>query len=376
MDEAINKAGGGTSILDSVLHQQQAHVSEMAIEDRLKQMLEILPERDREIIQSHFGLFGSPFATLEEIGSRFSITRERVRQIERSSIAELKKSNAYDRLIKPFEDGIVQILEESGGAMEERQLFAEVFGKNFNKLGNIPLFVFGELLTRAEVIDPDKIVQKGWRLKLSSWEFMENSLAAFEQTVKEVGKPMDQDSLMTAIKQSAFYSAHANQLADRVILSLVFLSRRIRMNPFGLWGMSDWNEIIPKRMSDKIYLAMKKVGKPMHFRDIARTINGFKFDQKVAHPATIHNELIVNKKYVLIGRGIYALREWGYEPGVVADVIVEILSEKGALSREQIVTEVFKKRQVKVATIHLALTNKSKFQKLPSGKYALIEGSV
>src|SRR3989344_7681734 len=128
----------------------------------------------------------------------------------------------------------------------------------------------------------------------------------------------------------------------------------------------------PQRKSDKIYLAMKKVGKPMHFRDIAKSINDFKFDQKIAHPATIHNELIVNRKYVLIGRGIYALKEWGYDPGVVAEVIVDILQKSGKpLTREQIVGEVLKKRQVKIATIHLALTDKNKFQKLSGGEYAL-----
>src|SRR3989338_11377165 len=112
-----------TSILDAVLHQQQALAADMEIDERLRQLLAALPQRDREIIEGHFGLFGAPFATLEEIGHRFSITRERVRQIERSSIAVLRKSKSYDQFIRPFEDGVVQLLEESGGAMGENDLF-------------------------------------------------------------------------------------------------------------------------------------------------------------------------------------------------------------------------------------------------------------
>lgn len=372
MDENIGKGGDHTSIIDAVLHQQQVHIADVAIEERLRALLATLPQRDREIIESHFGLFGAPFATLEEIGNRFSITRERVRQIERTSIALLRKSQAYDQFIKPFEDGVAQFLEESGGAVEESELFNEVFGRSMDKLGNVPQFIFAECLSRVEIIDPGKLVQKGWRLKLSSWEFIEETLLALEEIVKALGKPTEEEALVSAIEKSSYYEARKDKLSRKVIMSLLGLSRRVRKNPFGLWGLAEWPEIVPKKMSDKIYLAMVKVGKPMHFRDIAKTINDLKFDQKIAHPATIHNELIVNKKYVLIGRGIYALREWGYEPGVVADVIVEILKKMGRpLTREQIVEEVLRRRQVKITTIHLALTNKDKFQKLPGGEYAL-----
>ena len=363
---------GHTSILDAVLHQQQAHAADMAIDERLRQLLAALPQRDREIIEGHFGLFGVPFATLEEIGHRFLITRERVRQIERASIVSLRKSKGYDQFIKPFEDGVVQLLEESGGAMGENDLFGEIFGKAINKLGNVPQFIFGELLGRLEIIEPSRMTRKGWRLKLSSWEFIEQTLSAFEQIVGKLPGPIAEGDLYSVIERSFYYQEHNNQLSQKVISSFLGLSLRIRKNPFGVWGLAEWPEIVPKRMSDKIYLAMKKVDKPMHFRDIAKSINDFKFDQKIAHPATIHNELIVNRKYVLIGRGIYALKEWGYDPGVVAEVIVDILQKSGKpLTREQIVGEVLKKRQVKIATIHLALTDKNKFQKLPSGEYAL-----
>ena len=373
MDETKETGGGHASILDAVLHQQQAHAADMPIEDRLRQLLVTLPQRDREIIEGHFGLFGAPFATLEEIGHRFSITRERVRQIERSSIAVLRKSKSYDQFIRPFEDGVVQLLEESGGAMGEDDLFAEIFGKAINKLGNVPQFIFGELLGRLEIIEPGRMTRKGWRLKLSSWDFIEQTLLAFERIVGELPGPIAEDDLFSVIEKSPYYQEHNAQLSHKVISSFLGLSLRIRKNPFGVWGLAEWPEIVPKRMSDKIYLAMKKRGLPMHFKDIAKAINEFKFDQKIAHPATIHNELIVNRKYVLIGRGIYALKEWGYDPGVVADVIADILQKTGKpLTREQIVSEVLKKRQVKIATIHLALTNKDKFHKLSTGEYALV----
>ena len=111
----------------------------------------------------------------------------------------------------------------------------------------------------------------------------------------------------------------------------------------------------------------------MHFTEIAKKINETGFDHKKANPATIHNELILDKKYILVGRGIYALAEWGYKPGVVSDVIQEILKEaKLPLSREEIIEKVMAKRLVKRSTIILALMNKNKFKKTATGEYDLV----
>ena len=89
-----------------------------------------------------------------------------------------------------------------------------------------------------------------------------------------------------------------------------------------------------------------------------------------AHPATTHNELIKDGRFVLVGRGLYALKEWGYQPGVVRDVIREILEREGPLSREDIIDRVKRERYVKDATIAVNLQN-SMFTRMPDGRYAL-----
>jgi hypothetical protein len=126
-------------------------------------------------------------------------------------------------------------------------------------------------------------------------------------------------------------------------------------------------------MNDKIYLVLKKNGKPMHFTEITKMINETKFDSRKAYPPTVHNELILNDQYVLVGRGIYALKEWGYKPGVVASVLIEILRAAGhPLGRDELVRLVLDQRMVKKNTVHLALTDKTKFKKLPDGTYTLV----
>ena len=72
---------------------------------------------------------------------------------------------------------------------------------------------------------------------------------------------------------------------------------------------------------------------------------------------------------MLIGRGIYAMAEWGYERGTVADVIVRILADKGELDMDDIIAEVLKKRQVKKITIQLALKNTDKFERVGRKRY-------
>lgn len=95
----------------------------------------------------------------------------------------------------------------------------------------------------------------------------------------------------------------------------------------------------------------------MHFVDITNTISEiFKESVKVA---TIHNELIRNNEFVLIGRGIYVLKEWGYKPGTVLDVILDIFQKtKTPLSTDDIIARVGKVRQVKTSTIYMNLQNR------------------
>jgi len=64
------------------------------VETQLNQALAQLTERESEIISSYFGLNGKAPMTLEEIGERFDLTRERVRQIKEKCIQQLKQSTS------------------------------------------------------------------------------------------------------------------------------------------------------------------------------------------------------------------------------------------------------------------------------------------
>ena len=121
----------------------------------------------------------------------------------------------------------------------------------------------------------------------------------------------------------------------------------------------------PKNIRDKIYVILKEYGKHMHFNEIAGAIKDSDFKRKDVTTQSIHNELIKDKRFVLIGRGIYALKEWGYEKGTVADIITEVLKKaKEPLHRDEIVKRVLKSRFVKETTILLNLQGKSQFKRV------------
>ncbi|NLW41207.1 MAG: sigma-70 family RNA polymerase sigma factor [Tissierellia bacterium] len=76
---------------------QDISVEDKIISDSLKEqvieVLEILSPKEREILELRFGLNGNDPLTLEAIGNRFNLTRERIRQIENKALKKLKRLN-------------------------------------------------------------------------------------------------------------------------------------------------------------------------------------------------------------------------------------------------------------------------------------------
>lgn len=138
----------------------------------------------------------------------------------------------------------------------------------------------------------------------------------------------------------------------------------------GEWGRADAKIMKVKGLRDYAYLTLRAHGSPLHYKEVAEKIK--EIFGKDAHPATTHNELIKDDRFVLVGRGIYALREWGYTPGMVKDVIKEVISKHGPLTKKEIVEKVKRERHVKDSTIKVNLQDKSTFKRIEDGRFDLI----
>jgi len=354
-------------------------------------LLRNLSTKEREIITKRFGLFGKPKETLEQIGKQYQITRERIRQIEVGTIRKIKEFPEFSIQIEPTEHNVMHLLENYGGFMEENHLIDELLTypdpNPINRQAS--LFILANLLNdKLERIKSDNEVLMGWKLPAISLDTVRQAINELVRIIEEQNKLLPTEKIISEFKQKDFFQKNQEQIVsvklgtsqgnltdeeiDKIVFSFLKISYHINQNILGEWGLSHWQTVSPKRMSDKAYLVLRKTGKPLHFTEITDLINQTQFDKKMAYPATIHNELILDDRYVLVGRGIYGLQEWGYKTGTVIDVIIDILkSSDQPLSKEEIVKKVLEQRIVRKSTIYLALTNKEKIKKLPDGKYTL-----
>ncbi len=364
------------SILEKIIQSQQvSNIEQFNPVEVVNQLLKPLLPREEDVLRRRFGLTGKPEETLEQIGATYSVTRERIRQIEKTGTTKIKGQKMFQQIVRPVELTISQILEQHGRIMAEELLLSkllEVTGINDANKNNT-LFLLSEILQEVFKQKPaDKQYHRFWHVQTAPLRVFEQSVAILEDIIKKYGKTIAFDALVKAFRESDLYKTHVSLFTDDVIDSYLAISQHIAKNPFGDYGLAEWGTIKPKRMNDKIYLILKKTGRPMHFTEITKRINEIHFDKRRAHPPTVHNELILNGQYVLVGRGMYALKEWGYKPGVVAEVIEQILLEaEQPLTRNDLVKKVLERRVVKENTIVLALTNKDRFARLQDGKYTV-----
>lgn len=321
-------------------------------------------EREREIISRRFGLFDRR-ETLEQIGELLGITRERVRQLEKAVVARLKAQADRGDLphVETVQAVFIEKLADMGNIARVTDLTAS-FHKDNTRIQQSRIAFLSALSPKLVVLDEnDYYYQSIGRKSHHDEKEIKNYVERIIAAIKEIGEP-------TAIDQVATNTKIGNA---RHTAALASTSKQLAtLN--GRWGLIKWPMVNPKNIRDKIYVILKEHGKQMHFNEISAAIKDSDFKRKDVTTQAIHNELIKDKRFVLIGRGIYALKEWGYKKGTVADVITEVLQKSGEpMHRDEIVKEVLKSRYVKETTILLNLQGKKQFKRVAKATYTLAE---
>lgn len=330
-----------------------------------KRLLFVLSPRAREVVTNRYGLGkDTRKMTLEAIGNNYSITRERVRQIENAAIENIRKSDAFSGE-KSALDELSLAIDSLGGIVSEDELL-ELISKDRNTQNHaLLLLVLADEFNKKK---EDDEFRSHWYVDAD----LQNSVS---EALRSVYKNLSMEDL---IPESELINSFLDEVKDlnkkykneEIARRWLAISKMLGKNPLGEWGVADSSNVKVKGMRDYAYLAIKKHGSPMHFTEVSKAISDF-FNRK-AHTATCHNELIKDKRFVLIGRGLYALSEWGYSSGVVRDVISEILKKNGPLTREDIVEKVRKERYIKDNTIIVNLQNGDNFKVNRNGKYSLV----
>lgn len=331
-------------------------------------LLLLLSEKEKIVIQKRFSLGSNRKHTLEEIGQEFSVTRERIRQIEKNALAKMKR-NVFNTALRHLHDYVGEVMREHGGLIKEDKIHDYL---------------------RKNLVNGMEIDRGGLQLALALHEDLEcigNTISFYpyikdkkipEFSLKRVSgdvinyldkkgdvEPLDKihGGLGNVVTETDFDVSR--------LKSLVTIDKRLTLLDNDLVGLMQWRHINPRTLRDKILYVLRNEKKPMHFTNITEKIAQFSFDNRPVNLQAVHNELIRHDQFVLIGRGIYALRDWGYERGTVAEVIESILKEKQELDQDEVVDLVMKKRQVKKITIVLALKNSEKFERIGRRRYKL-----
>ena len=338
----------------------------------VKDLVKTLQPRNRDIISRRFGLKTGSSETLESIGSGYDITRERVRQIEAFSLAHLTRSVPNISIISRTIDSAKSALSQEGGVLSEKDLFAKMIGSNIRPPIHASLgFVLGLDKDIVHVSENNQF-HPLWALDKKSLDALTGQVNSIISALSDRGTAISEDEIATLASSKNIRSLRGDAFRANDFIALTNIAKEIGANQFGQLGLAKWGQISPRGIKDKAYLVVKQSGEPQHFTSIAELIYSAKLDNKNVNVQTVHNELIKDSRFVLVGRGLYGLTEWGYKAGTVKDVLKDILREKGnPIPRADLISLVKDRRMVKDNTILLNLQDSGTFIRTADGSYQL-----
>jgi hypothetical protein len=331
-------------------------------------LLQGFTPRQREILGGRFALEGGKGETLAALGERYGITRERIRQIEAGAIAALGGKVRANKECAAVLARSRKVLKNSGGVLKESDLLqANASLVDGLRPGHLQLVAEATREFHYHPLDDEY-----WPFYYSDREAL-TAAASFLSRFLKALRAKKENVLSGGFEAQLAVSAREEKVPLRVARTTFPISKRIRASAFGEVGLAEWPEIHPKTIRDRIYVVLKKHPKAVHFREIATLINQANLGGRKALAATVHNELIKDARFVLVGRGIYGLRERGYRVGTAKEVIHGILKEEGPLTLRELISAVQRDRIFKPNTILANLQDKRLFTRLEGGKYRVRE---
>lgn len=320
----------------------------------IKNCLAGLSSRQKEILEGRYGLNASETLTLAELGSRYGLTRERVRQIEALAL-KASKAKADSQEFNDFTKAVSASLKATGGIKREDLLIQELGGESQANRLKFLLEICGKFRYSKD----EKNFYPFWYISDAD---QKKAVAFVSYLTKNADRENFTVSFASAVK--------SNLINDNVARHYASVSKKIAMNIYGDLGLSEWPEINPKTARDWAYLVLKKEQRPLHFTEIADSVT--KLRKKKAHAPTVHNELIKDEKFVLVGKGTYSLKEFGAIPGTAREIIGHFIKKHGPMKAQDILKLVLKERMFKENTVLINLQNRRNFKRLDDGRYTTL----
>src|SRR3989339_656942 len=324
-----------------------------------------LQDRTRDVIMNRFGLTDdAQRKTLEEIGKKYNITRERVRQIEDVALNLIKKSAVFKAEQAVF-DELKKLIHSLGSIVAEHELLLHI-SRDKNIQNHISFYLtLGDFFKKHREDDHFK----------THWSVDDEMAEKVHDSLRKLYASLSNEDLVPETEMIKKFFDQMKDISEQyrnaeIAKRWLSMSKAVAKNPLGEWGRASSPNVRTRGVKDYAFLIMRRHGSPMHFKEVADSISKT-FNKKI-HYATCHNELIKDSRFVLVGRGMYALAEWGYKKGIAREVIGEILKREGPLGKEAIIEKVNKERYFKKNTILVNLVNQKYFKKNKSGLYTTV----
>ncbi len=331
----------------------------------VKAVLAGLPVRHREVLEGRYGLTSSESKTLAELGGKYNLTRERIRQIEALALKTVKTKVASVDLAS-FVSAVLINLKNFGNCRREDLLLNDLVSLAAEKepaalLANKVKFLL-EICGEFKFAKETDTHSAHWFINSEDQK----------KSINFVSKVISGWNSKKGGSYGAVFAstAKASNLSDAISMGYASIFKQVSVNRYGEVGPSAAAEINPKTARDWAYLVLKKEQRPMHFNELAKKVSELK--AAPVHAPTIHNELIKDEKFVLVGKGTYSLKEFGIVPGTAREIIAHFIKQHGPLRPKEVLGHVLKDRLFKENTILINLQNKKHFKRLEDGRYTTL----
>lgn len=343
-------------------------INQTIVDQAVGELLEKVNKRSAKILKARFGLEKDSKKSLSKVGKELGVTRERIRQLEANALKKIrdsKKSQDFKLIL----DDVLGVVEKHGGLVLEGVLAETVLPEISELDQNKLMFV----LNCSSKLVYNRTTSKNksfWSLKNGINGLKINKVnALIFKHLKKIEKSIRIKEALKIISNSEFKKDFIGKTGERKLTMFLLVGKDLKRNLLGEWGIKNWKAVSERGNKEKAYLVLRKKSKPLHFRVITEHINLY-WKEKKSLPQTVHNELIKDDRFVLVGRGTYGLKEWGLRGGTVKELIVSLFKEKpNPLHIDEIVEYVFSHKEVKKTTILVNLSNQKYFVKKQKGHY-------
>lgn len=300
----------------------------------VSQMLSVLPERERNILADRYGLWDGIAETLQDIGDKLALTRERIRQIEEKGLKRIRRLH-NDGTIRSFIADRIRTQLESDpqgtcGIVSEEEALGALAAEDTIEEAGLAIEFFndvdgaGENLLEQSLVPVESGVYAATKRAANDYREV---LRLVELSLQHQEKPLSETSLFDEVRIRAGRDLTSGEV--RIASRILSISPKVTYLPKGTLALSEWKEFQKRDAPSVAEATLRLLGRPAHFREIAEKAGAIFGRTGLAGAATIHNALVTKRKsFVWVKPGTYGLVAWGLKRApFIKDRLIEVLSE-------------------------------------------------